>query len=656
MTGASFDSDIKTRRHVAAQPPATPDPEDIATGDVLADGTYRVEGMLGQGGMASVFRAKDLRSGREVALKVIAKRYVGRLDREKRFENEGRLAARLTGHRNIAAPLAFGKLTDPGQEGRMYLAMELARGPTLLDLVSMHGTLPVADAMIYIRDVARALRDLHAGGVVHRDVKPSNVIVVETPDGPIAKLVDFGLASDIETDAEDDGRLTKAGERPGTHHYMSPEQAWGAPAHPIFDVYALGATFYELLTGEPPWHDLSPADVMRRKCDLNLPSPKVEDKRQALPPGLGELVDDCLKAKAAERIPSASRFLERLDELRNNAGVPSHRPATSTGVVGVARTIDQKAREPRLKKIVAEAAVAKAQGRPGPVELTPIRTGATRPEMAADRADWPEADAAQPIVTGATIPAAAARGHTQVVQVAAPPSSRMRGVWLGLAAGLAIGLGGLAAWWLTSDKADAKAGTQAEAGEAGEPDASVGGDGEGDDAGDEAKVAANTEPAADDDEGATPQAETTAAKDGATPAGETDAGSDGGDAAPTAATDDGGDEPTADDDGTPVPKDPKNPKDPGPTPPATDEWNETRCAAERQAADKAVGARRWAGALEHTRVGKCWPDKAARTKIRVQAYFELSRYDDCVNAGAGSSDSTVQRTVRRCEKARDAGK
>ncbi|MEM6996840.1 MAG: hypothetical protein AAF721_40430, partial [Myxococcota bacterium] len=120
------------------------DVEDIVKGDVVGSGRWEILDGGTRGGMATVFRARDTRTDGEVALKVIARRYIGRFDREKRFQNEGRLAARLKGHRNIATPIETGVLAD--RSNRMYLAMELVRGPTLLDYISMNGPLPIEKA------------------------------------------------------------------------------------------------------------------------------------------------------------------------------------------------------------------------------------------------------------------------------------------------------------------------------------------------------------------------------------------------------------------------------------------------------------------------------------------------------------------------------
>ncbi len=350
------DPNRSTRLYKAATPVGE---EDIHPGAILGEGRFKIFGIIGRGKMASVFRARDLRRDADIALKVLARKYVGHHDRERRFDNEARLAGRLQGHRNVVAPIESGRLDDCG--GRMFLAMELVRGPTLADLVSMHGPLPVEDACMYMRDIARALRDLHQGGVVHRDVKPENVIVVETKGERVAKLLDFGLAAD--TGAGADTRMTRMGERPGTRHYMSPEQAWDAPAHPVFDIYALGVTFYEVLTGRPPFFELDEAEVIARKCDLTQPPPSIKGRRSGLPERLETLIDGCLEPVAKKRLPTINAFLKRLDAITEGFGSGmSPRTRQQTSMVGQARTIAQpKQKKSKLPGLLAQAAAKKQQ-------------------------------------------------------------------------------------------------------------------------------------------------------------------------------------------------------------------------------------------------------------------------------------------------------
>ncbi len=365
------DPNRSTRLYRAATPV---DEEDIHPGAIIGGGRFKIFGIIGRGKMASVFRARDLRRNNDIALKVLGRKYVGQHNHERRFDNEARLAGRLQGHRNVVAPIESGRLDDCA--GRMFLAMELVRGPTLTDLVAMNGPLAFEDACLYMRDVARALRDLHQSGVVHRDIKPDNVIVVETQGERVAKLLDFGLAAD--TGAGADARMTRLGERPGTPRYMSPEQAWDAPAHPVFDIYALGVSFYEVLTGHPPFFELDDADIINRKCDINKPAPSIKGKRPGMPPRLEVLIDNCLEPVAKKRVPSINSFLKRLDGISEGfGGGMSPRSRQQTSMVGQARTIQPAKKKSRLPEMIAQAAARKQQVF---VEGAPISPEAPTPD------------------------------------------------------------------------------------------------------------------------------------------------------------------------------------------------------------------------------------------------------------------------------------
>lgn len=385
------DQQRATRAYRAAVPV---DEEDIHPGAVVGEGRFEIVGIIGRGAMASVFRARDHRRNTDIALKVLSRKHVGRVAKERRFDNEVRLGGRLHGHRNVVAPLEAGRLEDRG--GRMFLTMELVHGPSLSDLVAMHGPLSVDDACMYLRDVARALRDLHQGGVVHRDIKPDNVIVVNTAKGRVAKLLDFGLAADMG--AATQKRHTRFGERPGTPHYMSPEQAWDAPAHPVFDIYSLGVSFYEVLTGHPPFFELEDADVITRKCDLKQPAPSIDGKREDLPPRLVALINGCLEPVAKKRLPSINAFLKRLDGITDElGGGMKPRVRQETAMVGQARTVDPvRRKKSRLPEIMAEAAARKQQAATGqapPVEATAASSATAAPAAAAP----PRPAPAQPV-------------------------------------------------------------------------------------------------------------------------------------------------------------------------------------------------------------------------------------------------------------------
>lgn len=648
--------------------------EDIVRGDVVGSGRWEILDDGTRGGMATVFRARDTRTKGEVALKVIAKRYVGRFDREKRFQNEGRLAARLKGHRNIAAPIETGVLADRGN--RMFLAMELVRGPTLLDFISMNGPLRLDKALLCIRDVARALRDLHASEVVHRDVTSNNLILVETGhDQHTAVLIDFGLATEFgSVVAPGAERLTRAGEIPGTPHYMSPEQAWGEEAHPAFDVYALGIVFYEMLVGEPVWHELDAVQVKARKCDLAKLPPTVMERRQDVPVAVSELIGWCLRPHKKDR-PSATTFLAELDEIRESLGIVDERSADDTGVIEVARTIDQPKREPKLKAMLAEAQAAKEARELAELQQRPTRPviaapegeprGLTEPAPAADSARGrahkatdvsAEAGSVAPRISGKTEAADAARPRrvdkTEIAASAEAKPGRMAlvGLVLGAVVAIPVLLYVLRDGGTTEAKQDEGVGVAAMAGH---DVASANGSGEAK-AGEttpeaDAKSADDGEPVAD----AAPQpiADGPQIPDADD---EDDGGDDGTHAKPAAddgkSGDDAGEDVVVDDDdgGSPHPSGDGGTANPGTKPKTI--WTEERCAAERDQAMKDRLAGKFASVLTHTRISKCWPNSRERLELRVRALSELGRFQECVDVGGKSSDEGIARMVRRCRK------
>ncbi|HTR97875.1 MAG TPA: serine/threonine-protein kinase, partial [Candidatus Acidoferrales bacterium] len=227
--------------------PSGPQPapvEDLA-GTTIAH--YRVEAKLGQGGMGVVYRARDARLGRDVALKVLPASVAADGERRARLLREARSAAAVN-HPNIAAVYDVGE-----SEGRVYLAMELVEGATLRERLAA-GALPAQQAVRIARGIAAGLARAHEKGIVHRDLKPENVMIGR--DGAV-KILDFGLAKLRAPDSTDSALAkqdtqTLEGRVMGTPGYMSPEQAAGRPVDQSTDVYALGAVLHEMLTGGLP--------------------------------------------------------------------------------------------------------------------------------------------------------------------------------------------------------------------------------------------------------------------------------------------------------------------------------------------------------------------------------------------------------------------
>jgi serine/threonine protein kinase len=207
---------------------------------------FEVIGPLGSGGMATVFKAKDLSLGREVALKILPPALAVEPDAVARFKFEARAAAKLN-HDHVARVFSFGE-----DRGLHYIAFEYVEGHTLRELIDRHGPIPPADAVRYMLDTAVGLQHAAEKGVVHRDVKPSNIII--TPAGR-AKLIDMGLARSVDPHSIN-GQVTQSGMTLGTFDYISPEQAIDPRRADVrSDIYSLGCTFYHALTGRTPVPD-----------------------------------------------------------------------------------------------------------------------------------------------------------------------------------------------------------------------------------------------------------------------------------------------------------------------------------------------------------------------------------------------------------------
>jgi hypothetical protein len=266
-------------------------------GQVLA-GRYEIERAVGSGGMATVFRAFDTVLERPVALKVLDDDHSGDDESLQRFLHEARAAAQLA-HPNIVAVLDRGQ-----EEGRQFIVFEHVEGETLKDLVARQGPLPVDEVAEIGAAVARALDCAHANGVVHRDVKPQNVLL--TGDR-VPKVTDFGIArSSASTGNTDPGTVL------GTSSYIAPEQARGEEVGPETDVYSLGCVLYELLTAQPPYTgETFYAVAVRHVRD---PVPDVRAARPECPPELAALVERCLAKAPAER-PTAAEAAAELTSL-----------------------------------------------------------------------------------------------------------------------------------------------------------------------------------------------------------------------------------------------------------------------------------------------------------------------------------------------------
>jgi eukaryotic-like serine/threonine-protein kinase len=278
-------------------------------GEVLAD-RYEVEELVGAGGMSSVYRAHDRLLDRKVALKVMHQHYGEDPEYVERFRREARSVAALS-HPNVVTVIDRGE-----HEGRQFIVFEYVDGENLKQLIQRRGPAPVATALELAKQIAQALSFAHQQGLVHRDVKPQNVLL--NGDGA-AKVTDFGIARSIDVKHG----VTQTGTVLGTSDYIAPEQAQGQSVDAQTDVYSLGVVLYELLTGEVPFPGESFVAVAMRH--INEPPPPVRDKRPDVPPRVEAAVQRAMAKDPADRFASMGEFSAELDaclaELRGSETV-----------------------------------------------------------------------------------------------------------------------------------------------------------------------------------------------------------------------------------------------------------------------------------------------------------------------------------------------
>jgi eukaryotic-like serine/threonine-protein kinase len=264
---------------------------------------YRIVSLLGQGGMGHVYRAHHLGLGRDVALKVLLPEWAEH-EMWPRFEREARTLGRLD-HPGCVRVLD----TGTAHSGCRYLAMELLEGPTLADELARERRLSPRRVTDVAMQLLRALAHAHAHGVVHRDVKPANVMQGCRPGGGRRLvLIDFGLAL-----LRDDAPLTAAGITYGSPSYMAPERLLGHPADARSDVYAVGVTLYELLAGVRPFVGLSVTEIARQHLE-RVPLP-LRGLRRDLPPSLEIAISRALSKDPERRFASAEEMLSTLEPI-----------------------------------------------------------------------------------------------------------------------------------------------------------------------------------------------------------------------------------------------------------------------------------------------------------------------------------------------------
>jgi serine/threonine-protein kinase len=276
----------------------------MATEQLFAD-RYRLDRRLGVGGMATVQLAFDTRLERNVAVKLLAEHLAEDSSFVSRFRREALAAARLV-HPNIVQVFDFG---SDVHSGRQFIVMEYVDGHSCAELLRDRGPMPPRDAVEILTQACRGLDYAHRNGVVHRDVKPGNLMV--NTDG-VVKLADFGIAK-----AAEQSDITKVGSVLGTAAYLSPEQARGEPAGPASDIYALGVVCYQLMAGKLPYEAASLTDLAR--LQESAPPPRLSDAVRDVPPTLAAAVARALARDPERRYADAA---EMEDALRDGlAGI-----------------------------------------------------------------------------------------------------------------------------------------------------------------------------------------------------------------------------------------------------------------------------------------------------------------------------------------------
>ena len=280
-------------------------------GTVLS-GRYRLEAKLGSGGMSTVYLARDETLDRPVAVKVMHREMSEQPDQLERFRQEARAVAKIS-HPNVVSVI------DAGEgDGHPYIVFEYVEGETLKQRIARLDSLDIQEAIAYAIEIARGLSIAHARNMVHRDIKPQNVLI---DDEGRAKLTDFGISRQLEQDG-----MTAPGRVLGTTDYVAPEQAMGRPADPRSDIYSLGVVLYEMLVGQVPFHADSQVGVAMKHVNEDLPD--VQRRRPEVSAAVALVVERSTAKDPAERYQDVGEMIE---DLSTALEVEAARAGSTTG-------------------------------------------------------------------------------------------------------------------------------------------------------------------------------------------------------------------------------------------------------------------------------------------------------------------------------------
>jgi eukaryotic-like serine/threonine-protein kinase len=404
--GAQAESVITAGRGVSAETLPDPAASDPLVGRVL-DGKYEIVAPLGTGGMGAVYRARRVLIGDEVAVKVLHERLTGDEKLVERFRREARAAAQLH-HPNVVTIHDYGEAR--GAQAFAYIVMELVRGESLRELLRREGRLEARRAVSLMRDVCSGVGAAHRRGIVHRDIKPDNIIVTPADEDRPAesvKVVDFGIAK-LRDMAAEGSTLTEAGMMVGTLFYMSPEQCKGEPLDSRADVYSLGAMLHEMLAGTPPFSASNLTSLIFKHVS-EPPPPLPEDL--PVPPALRAAVLRALAKNPDDRPRDASEFSREIQAALadTSAAAVSTQSSSEPFFPATARPVPVTPTHPTPAMPTADPQS----------EVTAVASARTHPRPPAHYAPAPPP------------------GHT------APARSSRKGYVIGLITVLLVGLGGL---------------------------------------------------------------------------------------------------------------------------------------------------------------------------------------------------------------------
>lgn len=311
----------------------------------MLDGRYELLELIGTGGMANVYRANDVVENRDVAVKILRNEFADSEEFQRRFRNESKAIAVLS-HPNIV------KIYDVGFTDKVqFIVMEYVDGITMADYIEQQGVLKWQDAVYFTMQMLKALQNAHDNGIVHRDVKSSNVMLMR--DGKI-KMMDFGIASFNRESSK-----TVSDKTIGSVHYISPEQARGDLTDERSDIYSTGVVLYEMITGKKPFDGDTPVQIALMHMQSTAKKPS--ELNSTIPEGLEQIVLHAMQKEPSARYQTAGEMIKDLEELRTNPGIVFEYKYNSTD--GSTKYFDRPA---------AAAAVAPSKGKPAKTKKVPV--------------------------------------------------------------------------------------------------------------------------------------------------------------------------------------------------------------------------------------------------------------------------------------------